>query len=262
MFKTLYRCPRTITRHERGPLCESRRSYLEYLAAQGSSLKTLRVAAEVIYRAAVYMRLDSSSQVERSDVEQAAKDWATRPYGNGNQIGPERVIKRFRLIVCGWLRFAGRLHEPDRAPGPHQGEFDAYCRHMEEERGLSPATIATARHHLKHFFAETPRRRLTLHTIAQIEHYLASLGEKGWTRNGIRTLAYHLRGFFLYSESQKWTKPGLGVLIRGPRIYRRERPPMGPSWPDVQRVLASTETARRSKFGGSALRISTGSGGH
>jgi hypothetical protein len=122
MFKTLYCCPRTIARHENGHLYESRCAYLEHLAAQGSSRKTLRVAAEVIYRAAVYMRLDSSSPVERSDVERAAKDWATRPYGNGNQIGPERVIKRFRLIVCGWLRFAGRLHEPDRAPGPHQGE--------------------------------------------------------------------------------------------------------------------------------------------
>ena len=94
------------------------------------------------YRAAVYMRLDSSSQVERSDVEQAAKDWATRPYGNGNQIGPERIIKRFRLIVCGWLRFAGRLQEPNRAPGPHQGEVDAYCRYMD---GPSGAKFRVAR---------------------------------------------------------------------------------------------------------------------
>jgi integrase/recombinase XerD len=166
MFKTLYRCSRTITRHEKGPLYESRRSYLEHLAAQGSSLRTLRVAAEVIYRAAVYMRLDSSSQVERSEVEQAAKDWATRPYGN--QIGPERVMKRFRLIICGWLRFAGRLHESNRAPGPHQSQVDAYCRYMEEDRGLSPATISTARHHLKHFFAETRKRPLTQYTIAHI----------------------------------------------------------------------------------------------
>jgi site-specific recombinase XerD len=154
-------------------------------------------------------------------------------------------MRRFRLIVCGWLRFAGRLHEPDRTPGPHQGEVDAYCRCMEEDRGLSPATIATARHHLKHFFAETTKRPLRRYVIAHIEQYLAGLGAKGWTRNGIRTLAYHLRDFFLYVESQRWTKPGLGVLIRGPRIYRRERPPTGPSWPDVQRLLASTETNLR-----------------
>lgn len=91
MFKILYRCPRTIARHENGPLNEPRRAYLEHLAAQGSSRRTLRVTAEVIYRAAVTMRLDSSRRVERSEVEQAAKDWATRPYGI--QIGPERVMK-------------------------------------------------------------------------------------------------------------------------------------------------------------------------
>jgi hypothetical protein len=65
MFKTLYCCPRTIARHENGPLYESRRAYLEHLAAQGSSRKTLRVAAEVIYSAAVYMRLDSSDNSGR-----------------------------------------------------------------------------------------------------------------------------------------------------------------------------------------------------
>ena len=113
MFKTLYGCPRTIARHENGPLCESRRTYLEHLAAQGSPRKTQRVAAEFVYSAAVHMGLDPSARVERSDVELAAKDWATRPYGNGNQIGPERVMRRFRLVVCGWLRFADRAHEPD-----------------------------------------------------------------------------------------------------------------------------------------------------
>ena len=29
MFNTLYHCSRTITRHEKGPLYESRRSYLD-----------------------------------------------------------------------------------------------------------------------------------------------------------------------------------------------------------------------------------------
>ena len=31
MFNNLYRCPRTIARHENGPLAESRRRYLEHL---------------------------------------------------------------------------------------------------------------------------------------------------------------------------------------------------------------------------------------
>ena len=42
MFKTLSRCPRTVARHENGPLQESRRRDLEHLAAQGAALHTLQ----------------------------------------------------------------------------------------------------------------------------------------------------------------------------------------------------------------------------
>ena len=56
MFKTLYRCPRTVARHENGPLHESRRRYLVHLAAQGAALHTLRGAAGIIYRAAIWMK--------------------------------------------------------------------------------------------------------------------------------------------------------------------------------------------------------------
>jgi hypothetical protein len=44
MFNIPYRCPRTVARHENGPLHESRCLYLEHLAAQGAALHTLRGA--------------------------------------------------------------------------------------------------------------------------------------------------------------------------------------------------------------------------
>lgn len=55
MFKTLYRCPRTVARHENGPLHESRLGYLEHLAAQGAALHTITAAAGTIYRAAIWL---------------------------------------------------------------------------------------------------------------------------------------------------------------------------------------------------------------
>jgi hypothetical protein len=69
MFNTLYRCPRTIARHENGPLAESRRHYPEHLAAQGAAIHTIRAAAGVLYRAALMMKLDVSSQVEKMSSE-------------------------------------------------------------------------------------------------------------------------------------------------------------------------------------------------
>jgi hypothetical protein len=72
MFKTLHRCPRTVARHENGPLAEARRRYLEHLAAQGAAIHPIRAAAGVIYRATIFMKLDEPRPVERKDVERAA----------------------------------------------------------------------------------------------------------------------------------------------------------------------------------------------
>ncbi len=114
MFKTLYRCPRTVGRHDNGPLRESRLRYLEHLAAQGAALRTITAAAGIIYRAAIWMKLDESGPVERKDVERAAERWAHRSYRNANSRGPEQTDKEFRQTRCKWLRFAGRLRESDR----------------------------------------------------------------------------------------------------------------------------------------------------
>jgi len=193
MFNTLYRCPRTIARHENGPLQASRRLYLEHIASQGAALHTLRATAGVIYRAAIWMNLNESSPVERKEVERAAKRWARRSYRNASCRGPELTDKEFRQTTCNWLRFAGRLRESDRAPEPHQPEIDALCCYLEVERGLSPATIKTVRQSLRKFFKHTRIQRLSKLKIADVERFLARLGKQGWTRHGIRSIAHQLR---------------------------------------------------------------------
>lgn len=245
MFNTLYACPRTIARHENAPLAESRRHYLEHLAAQGAAIHTIRAAAGTIYRATMMMKLDESTPVERTNVERAAKRWAHRWYRNASSRGPDQTDKEFRQTTCNWLRFAGRLRESDRPPVPHQLEIDALCHYMDVERGLSPATIATQRHYLKQFFQYMRKKQLSALRLTDVERFLIFLGKKGWTRAGIRGIAYYLRMFFRYGEQMGWTRPRIADAIRGPRVYQHEQLPLGPSWPDVQRLLASTETNRK-----------------
>ncbi|MGA7768982.1 MAG: tyrosine-type recombinase/integrase [Candidatus Sulfotelmatobacter sp.] len=245
MFNTLYRCPRTIARHENGPLAELRRRYLEHLAAQGAALHTLRGAAGIIYRAAIWMKLDESGPVERKEVERAAKRWSHRSYRNASCRCPQQTDKEFRQTTCNWLRFVGRLRESDRVPAPHQEEIDALCRYSEVERGLSPATIATVRQSVRKFLKYICVQRLSDLKIADVDRFLVQLGKQGWTRHGIRSMAHQLRLFFRYGEQMGWTKTGMAASIHGPRVYQHEQLPLGPSWPDVQRLLASTETNRK-----------------
>ena len=245
MFKTLYRCARTATRHESGPAAQSRLKYLEYLAEGGAGLHSLRANAGVIYRSAVCMNLDDTSPVERLAVEKAAKEWANRSYRNAMSFGPDQTEKEFRLVTCRWLSYVGRLRESDVQPIPHHSRVEDYCRFMVEERGLARATVLTSRWHLAKFFRYFGERPLKQLRSSDVDQFLASLGAKGWTRAGICGIAHSIRGFFKYSETQKWTRPGISGEIHGPRIYRYEHLPLGPAWPDVQRLLASTETDRK-----------------
>jgi integrase/recombinase XerD len=244
MFKTLYSYPLTVARHENGPLHESRRRYLDHLAKEGASRSMLLRASGVMYRAAVRMNLDEFSTVEQTAVASAAKEWATRVNGNPNRRFSEPTEREFRRITCDWLRFAGRLR-PRNTSVQHQSEIDAFCLYLEKERGLASASVQSASIHLKTFFRDIPKRDLKKITVADVEKFLKRKRDGGCTRDGLSSFISALRGFFNYAERQRWTKPGIGTQLYGPRRYRQEQLPQGPSWSDVQRLLATTETDRK-----------------
>jgi len=244
MFNTLYSCPLTVARHENGPLHESRRRYLEHLAKEGASRSMLLRASAVMYRAAVRMNLDESSPVEQTAVASAAQEWANRRDGNPNRRVAHHTRRAFHQITCDWLRFAGRLRS-HRAGVQHQREIDAFCLYLEKERGLASASIQSTGVNLTRFFKGIPNRELKRITVDHVEQFLKQKREAGCTRNGLSSFIYALRSFFNYGERQGWTKPGIGAQLYGPQTYRHEQLPQGPSWADVQRLLAMTETDRK-----------------
>jgi hypothetical protein len=67
MFKVLYRCNRTIERHTNSPLADSRRRYLEHLAAGGASPSMMRNAAALLYRAVQLLDLEANRPVKRTE---------------------------------------------------------------------------------------------------------------------------------------------------------------------------------------------------
>jgi len=201
-------------------------------------------ASGVMYRAAVRMNLDESSPVEQTAVAAAAKEWANRRDGNPNRRSAAPAEREFRQITCDWLRFAGRL-QPRQTWVQHQSKIEAFCLYLEKERGLASASIQSTGIHLKNFFKTIPKRDLNKITAAVVDDFLRQKREAGCTRDGLCSLIYALRGFFNYGERQGWTKPGIGSQLYGPRKYREEQLPQGPSWADVQRLLATTETDRK-----------------
>ena len=71
------------------------------------------------------------------------------------------------------------------------------------------------------------------------------LGPEGYARTTVQTWADALRAFFHFAETRGWCRKGLAASIRGPRVFSQASLPLGPSWDDVRRLLATTEGDRR-----------------
>lgn len=81
-------------------------------------------------------------------------------------------------------------------------------------------------------------------------------GRNHSARSTIQVYVSDLRTFFRYAEIHGWGAPGLAGTIAAPRIYRGETPPTGPSWVDVQRLLAATQGDRRAEVRARAILLS------
>jgi site-specific recombinase XerD len=130
------------------------------------------------------------------------------------------------------------------APGPGAKQILAYADYMRCEQALSPRTISyrcwTIRGVLRRLLDE--KRSLRDITINDIDRLLAERVERyGDARITVQTYACTLRTFFRFAEARGWCRSGLAAAIKGPRVYSQEPLPVGPSWVDVERLLATTK---------------------
>jgi site-specific recombinase XerD len=148
----------------------------------------------------------------------------------------------FVHIATEWARSLGCFEPPSDLNRPFAFETASFVRHLREERGLSPVTTSTSCERLAWFFESLnpPRGSLRTISIADVDAFIEAKAMQGWRRPSLAALASSLRSFFRYAEGQGWCAPGIAAAIESPRLYALEGLPKGPSWKDVQRLLAST----------------------
>ncbi len=243
MFEQLFKQPRALARQRSGPLLEERLRYLGHLAAQGLSRRSLQAAAHYTLFIANHLCLADrpSDPIPLAEVERYALLWAENPPLFG-QRRPSHVF--FLQHATAWLRFLGRLQLPPARPRPHAEQVDAFADYLRRERGLSPRTIDTYCPAVEAFLGDlcAPGHSLAALTVAQIDQALiARVSRCGYARRTVAGLARALRCFFYFARRCGWCKAGLAEAIKGPRVFAQESLPAGPSWADVQRLLASAE---------------------
>jgi site-specific recombinase XerD len=242
MFELLFEDPCVLARHRTGPLPEERHRYLAYCAKQGMARSTLQSIARYILVITEALRLAErpGELITQKEVDDEASDRAGQ-----RKRGLPTV--RFKGYATRWLRFLGRLQVPIPVQSPYAAYVTEFADYLLQERGLSPNTIAYNRWAIHKFLAEIeeadcPLERLT---VARVDELLAKkVHDAGYARLTIQTWASSLRRFFRFAEGRGWCRQGLAASIRAPRVFRREALPVAPSWPDVMRLLASTEGDR------------------
>jgi site-specific recombinase XerD len=81
-------------------------------------------------------------------------------------------------------------------------------------------------------------RRLRPQEVDRFVHHLAC---RGLSRVSLAKAATVLRRFLAYAFEQEWCSRDLSGSVLSPQLFRFESLPLGPSWPDVERLVAATE---------------------
>jgi site-specific recombinase XerD len=143
-----------------------------------------------------------------------------------------------------WLRYMDRL----QVSVPNTSAFDSliedFAGYMRLQRGLSEETIKTRCWYVEDFLQwfVSKDRSLSDITIADIDEAIARKGrDDGYSRLSVQVYASGIRNFFRHAERRGWCRRGLADLIEAPRVYQYESLPRGPSWDEVQRLLATAE---------------------
>ena len=242
MFKELFSLDETVRRYSTAPLAPSRLSYLSHRAEQGAKPYTLKRIAIAQLAAVQFLDLAQPGPIQLQDLEAAAGRWVReQPGRRGGQA--ERAVRRIVCPVAGWLRFVDRLIEvPEGEASPHADRIAAFADYMRRERGWSEETVSFRVRVVEEFLRGLTVEHCSLEqvTLACVDRALAGkMGRDGWSRNSVRTYAMALRSFFRFAEQQAWCTEGLAAGIVPPRVYWGEGLPLGPSWEDVQRLIAA-----------------------
>ncbi len=252
MFDRLFTYPHTRARHRAGPLVNERLAYLAHLANAGISHISLRTAADYILLVVDQLGLAhrSGETISREEIQRVATLWADRPAGSCHRKGGLTSGSHFRFHATRWLDFLGRLEQQPRLLSPYAEQIAAFADYLRNERGLSSQTITKVCQFVERFLGHLHTcGSLCEITLTRIDEILRDMITAGsLARVTILNYVNILRSFFRYTEMRGWCRKGLAAGIRGPRIFAQESLPAGPSWNQVQQLLATSKGDRPSNI--------------
>jgi site-specific recombinase XerD len=192
--------------------------------------------------------LSRADLLDVAQIRQAGEAWVSshcKPHSTARTR--QLALREFTYIAERWLRFLGKLRSPE-CSHVFQKELELFLIHLKDERGYTEQTLLTRSTALSLFFNWLTARGSLLEEVRAeaVAAYFVENKDKCWSRATIAVYTQTLRSFFRFAEQRGWCIPGIASRIERPRIYTLSGIPQGPSWKDVERLVASVNTNRPS----------------
>jgi site-specific recombinase XerD len=239
MFQHLFCSPALVRPHEDGPALRDRKTYLESLAKQGYGRRYLRRVANELLLIAAELDFEHSGVISVGKIQCAARRLKQQPPRGRRAPLSAAAAARFSAVAKRWCRFLGRL--PPRPHTRFSVELAAYITYLTDERGCTPTTVETRTSNLTRFldyYGKTGRSLSDLQ-IQDLDGFLLRLANRGCCRRSVIAVTKELRPFVRFGAQRAWWPARLFDAMLTPRLYRDEELPIGPTWDDVTRLLAS-----------------------
>jgi site-specific recombinase XerD len=203
---------------------------------------TLQRYAQELLVIAERIDITCSEAIESSVIEVAADGWAREQHQRQRVDGLRWSRELFVQTAKDWLRFLGRLEVPKPKIVPFADRVSDFAAYRRDERGLSPATVRNQSWHVERFLCWLGDQNRSFDNVSleDVDGFLAASGKQGWGRVSVVTSAKALRAFFKHAAIRGWCTARIAAGIDGPRLFQHEGLPIGPCWPDVQRLIATT----------------------
>lgn len=243
MLETLGQVPFFVNRHREAPLLKEREMFLRHLEQQGTSRNALLSVSNELLHIVRLLRLDSMRDVSLDEIRHAAERFVLEGKSNPRVRSYGHTASFFMYAAKKWLRFHGSLKVPVPPPFPFAENLDQFARYMPEEQGLSLYSVNSHCSKTSMFlrWVVDRRRSLATVTVEDVDDFLAHLGRNGWNRKSVSVATQALRAFFRCAGIRGWCAASLAKSIEGPKIYKYEALPEGPSWEEVQKLLRSVK---------------------
>jgi site-specific recombinase XerD len=218
------------------------------------TLRNIDIYLVVIARA-LRLAKRPSELLSRAEIEAAAVRWVKRPSKRPLRA-PRAARNRFTCYATRWLAFLGRLQPTPRTLPPYAEYVARFADHMRQERGLAARTIESHCRSLQWFLTKLTAAGIPLGsaTVVQVDDVLLRLvQDDGYNRGTVQRMVSVLRVFFRYAEQRQWCRPGMAAAVVAPRVYRHAALPAGPSWADVERVIAAASGDKPAEIRARAL---------